>query len=483
MFISLFQTLHFISDQAITWLVKFLYILLKYCGRYSPQLNQVADMFPRSLYLRDKYLLSETHSIAFQKYVVCPVYHSLYTYEQCLQKTGTTTLPKSCFNLVQSKRCGESLLRQVVSISGSSRLYPFRVYCYHTIINAFQQLLLRKDFVNLCESTRTAYNADCLSDVFHGTVWKKFLEIDGQKFLSLPFTYGVTINIDWFEPFKHYTYSVGVIYLVVMNLPRSVRYKRKNIILVGVIPGPKEPSLTINTYLAPLVSELLQLWRGISFKIYGSITQQIVRVALLAVACDLPAGRKVCGFLSHSANLGCSRCYCSFAQGFGRRDYSNFDRDLWELRTSERHRKDISELSKCKTKTERANKESEIGCRFSELLRLPYFDPVNMLIIDPMHNLFLGSAKYITKEIWIKKGILNAASLDVIHERIKRVQVPVSIGRLPARIESGTTFTAEQWMNWTLYYSVYCLFGLLSTDMMELCISMQKTMQGKSYSR
>ena len=156
---------------------------------------------------------------------------------------------------------------------------------------------------------------------------------------------------------------------------------------------------------------------------------------------------------------------------------------LTELRTSKRHRKDISESSKCKTKTERANKESEIGCRFSELLRLPYFDPVNMLIIDPMHNLFLGSAKYITKEIWIKKGILNAASLDVIHERIKRIQVPVSIGHLPARIESGTTFTAEQWMNWTLYYSVYCLFGLLSTDMMELCISMQKTMQGKSYSR
>ena len=84
--------------------------------------------------------------------------------------------------------------------------------------------------MDLCESMRTAYNADCLSDVFHGTVWKKFLEIDGQKFLSLPFTYGVTMNTDWFEPFKHYTYSVGVIYLVVMNLPRSVRYKCKNII-------------------------------------------------------------------------------------------------------------------------------------------------------------------------------------------------------------------------------------------------------------
>lgn len=361
LFISLFQTLHFISDQAISWLVKFLYVLLKYCGRYSPQLNRVADMFPCSLYLCDKYLQSETHSTAFHKYIVCPACHSLYTYEQCVQKTGTTTLPKSCSNMVQSKRCGESLLHHMVSISGSN--------CYHPIINALQQLLLREEFVNLCESTRTAYNADCLSDVFHGRVWRNFLEIDGRKFLSLPFTYGVTINIDWFEPFKHYTYSVGVIYLVVMNLPRSVRYKRKNIILVGVIPGPKEPSLTINTYLAPLVPELLQLWRGLSFNFYGSTAQQIVGVTLLVVACDLPAGRKVCGFLSHFANLSCSHCYCTFAQGFGCRDYSNFDRDLWELRTNERRRKDISELSKCKTETKRAHKESEIGCRFSELLR------------------------------------------------------------------------------------------------------------------
>ena len=27
--------------------------------------------------------------------------------------------------------------------------------------------------------------------------------------------------------------------------------------------------------------------------------------------------------------------------------------------------------------------------------KLPYFDPTRMLIVDPMHNLFLGSAKHI----------------------------------------------------------------------------------------
>ena len=136
------------------------------------------------------------------------------------------------------------------------------------------------------------------------------------------------LNVDWFQPFEHFTYSVGVICLVLLNLPQAVRYKRENIILVGVIPGPSEPPLNINSYLSPLVSNLLQLWTGIHIS-----TSQLIRAALLAVSCDLPAGRKVCGFLSHSANLGCSCCYCSSSQGFGCQNYSKFDRTSWELRT------------------------------------------------------------------------------------------------------------------------------------------------------
>ncbi len=146
------------------------------------------------------------------------------------------------------------------------------------------------------------------------------------------------------------------------------------------------------------------------------------------VACDLPAGRKVCGFPSHSANFGCSRCFCPFSRGFGCHDYSNFERDLWELRTNERHRADMRKLEKCTTKTALARKEMELGCRFSVLLQLPYFDPVRMLPIDPMHNLFLGTAKYITKQVWIRKGIISTAHLDTIHQRLKRVQLPVNIG-------------------------------------------------------
>ena len=73
------------------------------------------------------------------------------------------------------------------------------------------------------------------------------------------------LNIDWFQPFKHRVYSVGVMYLVFMNLPRNIRFKRENIVLLGLIPGPSEPPLNINSYLTPLVVDLLALWRGVTF--------------------------------------------------------------------------------------------------------------------------------------------------------------------------------------------------------------------------
>ena len=59
-------------------------------------------------------------------------------------------------------------------------------------------------------------------------------------------------------------YSIGVMYMAVNYLPRQLRYKRENIILAGIIPGPKEPKLTLNSFLKPLVEDLKEFWSGIT---------------------------------------------------------------------------------------------------------------------------------------------------------------------------------------------------------------------------
>ena len=68
--------------------------------------------------------------------------------------------------------------------------------------------------------------------------------------------------MDWFQPFKCKVYSLGAIYLTIQNLPRSLRYKPENILLVGIMPGPKEASSNINSYLRPLVQGLEEAWKN-----------------------------------------------------------------------------------------------------------------------------------------------------------------------------------------------------------------------------
>ena len=50
-----------------------------------------------------------------------------------------------------------------------------------------------------------------------------------------------------------------------------------------------------NSYLQPLVNELLLFWKGIKMQVRhgGEIITEEVRCALLCCTCDIPAGRKV----------------------------------------------------------------------------------------------------------------------------------------------------------------------------------------------
>ena len=44
-----------------------------------------------------------------------------------------------------------------------------------------------------------------------------------SDFLVSPYCYALMLNVDWFQPFERYTYSVGVIYLDLLNLPQAMR--------------------------------------------------------------------------------------------------------------------------------------------------------------------------------------------------------------------------------------------------------------------
>ena len=75
-----------------------------------------------------------------------------------------------------------------------------------------------------------------------------------------------------------------------------------------------------------------------------------------------------------------------------------------------------------------------------------------------MHNLFLGTSKHVLKSIWLEGGVLSDEDLDTIQSRVDSAVVPSDIGRIPYKIASNcSSFTADQFKNWVLYFSMLCL--------------------------
>jgi hypothetical protein len=137
-------------------------------------------------------------------------------------------------------------------------------------------------------------------------MWKTFVidQSTSEPFFLTSNNIGLLLNIDWFKPFKRSEYKVSAIMISVLNLPRKEHCKTKWTMIVGVIHGPSEPKGNINTFLAPLVDDLLLLKDGLDLLPNGGN----VKAALLGLSADMPALRKVAQFLGHKADLGCSRC-------------------------------------------------------------------------------------------------------------------------------------------------------------------------------
>ena len=256
--------------------------------------------------------------------------------------------------------------------------------------------------------------------------------------------------------------------MVLLNLPRHLRFKWENVIVIGIVPSLDGEPKSLNEFLQPAVDELQALWKGVRLK--SSLSSIALKFrAALCISADIPAARKLCGFKGHSAYRGCSRCLKQFPGGFGeKKDYSGFDRENWQPRTDRQHRSNARRLESCRTVTSRNKLGEEVGITHrSCLLDLEYFDIIRFCTVDPMHNLFLGTAKYVFK-LWDKQGVIGKEEMKQLEKRIEQMDVPTDMGRLSKKISSNYgSYTAEQWKNWTLIYSMYALKGVIEDNHLQ----------------
>jgi hypothetical protein len=160
--------------------------------------------------------------------------------------------------------------------------------------------------------------------------------------------------------------------------------------LFGIIPGPSEPPLTcLNHYLRILVDMLLEFWfTGIRFsRTWAYYYGRVVWCALICVVSDLLAARKISGFASIHHTQMCALCHCTRAQQDSLND--SFA-TLGKRRTNEDIRNSAQLYLDAADEKKRDEAVRNSGIRWSELHRLPYFDTSRFVVVDAMHNLFLG---------------------------------------------------------------------------------------------
>ena len=234
-----------------------------------------------------------------------------------------------------------------------------------------------------------------MKDIFEGEVIRNFQGPDGKHFglSGEEGRYLFSFGVDFFNPLGNKQAgkkrSVGLVSLVCLNLPINLRYQPENMFLFSVIPGPNEPPLTcLNHYFTPLVDVLEEFWSpGVHFfRTSQCFYGRVVRAALACLVCDLLAARKTIGFASIKHTQMCAMCHCTHkSHGLG-----DTNVHTWQRRTRQEFEEAAERHRMAPNKKERQSIVDETGIRWTALLRLPYFDPSRFIVVDPMHNLFLG---------------------------------------------------------------------------------------------
>jgi len=133
------------------------------------------------------------------------------------------------------------------------------------------------------------------------------------RLLAAPGTIALQLFADWYQKHAQGHHSVGLLWACVLNLPREERYELHNMLLVGVLPGPKGTSKAqLQGVLQVVRDELIELFKE-PLQLHG----RSHRVYLHMLVGDLMAVRPAMGFKGPTAAYGCTLCNASFSRPAG----------------------------------------------------------------------------------------------------------------------------------------------------------------------
>lgn len=373
---------------------------------YDALQEEILKDLPTSLYTAMNRLNLDGKTVL---YAACPSCHHIHA--PTLSPSNIPTWPQECENEIVGadgrSRCATALL---TSNKGHPR--PIRPFLSHSFLDYLARLLstpeTERQMDQTCDealSWKRQGGAEFVDNVFHGTLIQGFKGPDGKFFIDrgdnkrMRLLFG--FSLDFFPPHgsrkRSSSASIGVLSVYCLNLPLSTRQAPPNVYL-SVITGPKAPHKEhLNPYLRPVVDIGVIGWeRGIRLSKTGASPQsgRIMDLGFVLSVNDLPAARDVVGAAQHNSHILCTVCECR-----GRKHAYRTDCENWKSRNVDHMRAQAEAWRDAETIAQRAKIYAADGLRYSELWRLPYWDPTRMVTGEPMHCIYEGLVAFHSRHV------------------------------------------------------------------------------------
>jgi len=311
---------------------------------------------------------------------------------------------------------------------------------------------------------RQKLNEENLEDIYDGSEYRK-LSFPGG-ILSLPQNFSYSFFTDG-VPVGKAKKSLWPIYVTINELPPKER--KRNMLLIGLYHGAHDPDLTV--FLAPFVAEANKLsTEGFSWvNSEGSSVNSKV-IPLVAVS-DSVARCQLLNMQTFSAHNGCTFCYQKTERTVKRLKYVT-QVDPPVMRTRKLYARDLQESYKRQSATRENDRQYKGVKGPSSLASLFYFNLFTGFVVDYLHNILLGVTKTYfellfqstNRKFWNLLESDIYAMEDVIAEidaRLTKITPPTCISRTPRTIKDWSSWKANEWRSFLLFYSIPCLKGLL----------------------
>ena len=121
------------------------------------------------------------------QYACCVKCNEVYPLDDCVERTSSKCSHISFPNHphgVHRLPCGALLMKEV-QMGSKLFFYPFKTFCYRSIIESVRELCAWSGFLQKCESWRNRVIEDgVFMDIYDGHVWKDFMAPSGLNFFG-----------------------------------------------------------------------------------------------------------------------------------------------------------------------------------------------------------------------------------------------------------------------------------------------------------